>query len=336
MSIHAALGILFSGKSLSRDEMQAAMSIIMEGNATPAQIGAFLAALRVKGETVDEITGAVSVLRQKATFIQINRENLVDTCGTGGDGSGTFNISTAAAIVASAAGVAIAKHGNQAVTSSCGSANVLTELGLSLDRTPEEVGACIEKIGIGFLFAPKYHTAMRYVGPIRQELKQRTLFNLLGPMLNPAGAKRQLMGVYAAKWLRLVAETLQSLGSERVMVVHADDGLDEISLCAPTRVVEVHHGVVSEHRIHPSELGLTMCTPADIQGGDAQQNAQIILDILKGVKGPKRDIITLNAAAAIMVGGLANQLKDGLTLANKAIDNGSALKQLEALVSFKI
>jgi len=335
MMLHEILGLLFNKQGLTRGQMREALSPILAGEASPALIGAFLAALRVKGETSEEIIGAVELLREKATRIKLQSQNVVDTCGTGGDASGTFNISTASALVAAAAGAVVAKHGNQAISSACGSANVLAQLGLDLERTPDQVAACIDATGLGFLFAPKYHSALRHVGPIRQELKQRTLFNLLGPLLNPAGARRQVMGVYAAQWLLPVAQTLLELGSERVMVVHAQDGLDEISLCAPTLIAEVNQGQISEYTLNPQDWGFTFCSPADLKGGDAPYNAQLILEILKGTPGPKRDVVVLNAAAALLVAGKANNFKDALVLAGRALDEGQALKKLNELVNFK-
>jgi anthranilate phosphoribosyltransferase len=327
------LGKLIHGEDLTFVEMQGAMSGIMEGQWTPAQIGGFLIALRIKGETAQEIAAAVSILREKATVVPTSAKPIVDTCGTGGDHSGSFNISTAAAIVAAGGGVAVAKHGNRAISSACGSANVLQELGVNLELTAEQVGACVDKCRIGFLFAPKLHASFKHVVGPRQELGQRTLFNLLGPMLNPARAKRQLIGVYDMKLTRTLADVLAELRSEHVMVVAGTDGLDEISLTAPTKVAELKSGQVKEYILNPQDLGFSLCTTADLKGGDAITNAAIIRGVLAGNPGAPLDIVLLNAGAALYVGGLAPDLKGGVALARKSVSSGSAQNTLAQWIS---
>ena len=330
----ALLGKLIRGENLAFSEMESAMDSIMEGKSTPAQIAGFLIALRIKGETPEEIAAAAQTLRSKAVIVPVMRPNVIDTYGTGGDHSGKFNISTAAAIVAAAAGAAVAKHGNRAISSRCGSANVLQELGVNLELTPEQVGACIDKHGIGFLFAPKLNPGMKHVAGPRQELGQRTIFNVMGPLLNPARAKRQVMGVFDNNLTRVLAEVLQRLGSEHVLIVSGTDGLDEISLCAPTKVAELKNGSITEYILNPQDLGFSLATPADLLGGDAPQNAAILRDIFNGAKGPKRDVVALNAAAALYVSGVASNLKDGVAKARQALDSGAAKATLEAWVGF--
>ncbi len=327
------LGKLIKGENLSFAEMQGAMGGIMEGQWTPAQIGGFLIALRIKGETATEIAAAVSILRDKATLVPTSAKPLVDTCGTGGDHSGTFNISTAAAIVAAGAGVAVAKHGNRAISSACGSANVLQELGVNLELTPEQVGLCVDKCRVGFLFAAKLHASFKHVGGPRQELGQRTIFNLLGPMLNPARAKRQVIGVYDMNLTRTLAEVLLELRAEHVLVVAGTDGLDEISLTAPTKVAELKDGKVSEYILNPQDLGFSLCTLADLKGGDAAKNASILRAVFAGEPGPAQDIVVLNAGAAIYAGGLAADLKDGVAQARRSIAQGNARNTLENWIS---
>ncbi|MBW8888461.1 MAG: anthranilate phosphoribosyltransferase [Fibrobacteres bacterium] len=327
------LGKLIKGENLAFAEMQGAMGGILEGQWTPAQIAGFLVALRIKGETPGEIAAAVTVLREKATLVPTSAQPLVDTCGTGGDHSGTFNISTAAALVAAGGGAAVAKHGNRAVSSACGSANVLEELGVKLDLAPEQVGACIDECRIGFLFAPKLHGSFKHVAPVRAELGQRTLFNLLGPMLNPARAKRQLIGVYDMNLTRTLAEVLRELRSDHVMIVAGTDGLDEISLTAPTKVAELKGGEVTEYILNPEDLGFSLSSKADLMGGDAVRNAGIIRGILDGKRGAPLDIVLLNAGAALYVAGLAPNLKGGVALARKSIESGAAKRVLESWVS---
>jgi anthranilate phosphoribosyltransferase len=327
------LGKLIKGEDLAFSEMQGAMAGIMEGQWTPSQIGGFLVALRIKGETPHEIAAAVATLREKATVVPTSAKPLVDTCGTGGDHSGSFNISTAAAIVAAGGGVAVAKHGNRAISSACGSANVLEALGVNLELTPEQVGDCVDKCRIGFLFAPKLHGSFKHVAGVRAELGQRTLFNLLGPMLNPARAKRQLIGVYDLNLTSTLAEVLRELRSEHVMVVAGTDGLDEISLTAPTKVAELKNGEVLEYILNPQDLGFSLCATADLKGGDAAVNAAIIRGVLDGKKSPAADIVLLNAGAALYVGGLAPDLKGGVALARKSVETGAAKGTLERWVS---
>jgi anthranilate phosphoribosyltransferase len=327
------LGKLIQGEDLTFAEMQGAMGALMEGQLTQAQIGAFLIGLRIKGETPVEIAAAVTILREKATVVPTSAKPLIDTCGTGGDHSGSFNISTAAAIVAAGGGVAVAKHGNRAMSSKCGSANVLQELGVNLELTPEQVGECVDACRIGFLFAAKLHASFKHVGGPRQELGQRTIFNLLGPMLNPARAKRQLIGVYDLNLTATLAHVLKELRSEHVMVVAGTDGMDEISLIAPTKVAELRNGEVTEYILNPQDLGFSLCTAADLMGGDAAVNAAIIRGVLEGKKSPAADIVALNAGAAIYVGGLAPDLKGGVALARASIESGAARKTLETWVA---
>lgn len=323
------LGKLIRGESLAFPEMQGAMGGILEGQWTPAQIAGFLVALRIKGETPAEIAAAVSVLREKATAVPTSARPLVDTCGTGGDHSGSFNISTAAALVAAGGGAAVAKHGNRAVSSACGSANVLEELGVKLELSPEQVGACIDECRIGFLFAPKLHGSFKHVAPVRAELGQRTLFNLLGPMLNPARAKRQVIGVYDMNLTRTLAEVLLELRSEHVLVVAGTDGLDEITLTAPTKVAELKGGEIREYVLNPEDLGFSLCSKSDLLGGDAKRNAAIIRGVLEGKKGPALDIVLLNAGAALYAAGLAPDLKGGIALARESVATGAAGRVLE-------
>ncbi len=331
--IASLLGKLIQGQDLAFAEMQGAMDGIMEGKWTPAQIGGFLIGLRIKGETPVEIAAAVAALREKATLVPTSAKPLVDTCGTGGDHSGSFNISTAAAIVAAGGGVAVAKHGNRAMSSRCGSANVLQELGVNLELTPEQVGGCVDTCRIGFLFAAKLHSSFKHVAGPRQELGQRTLFNLLGPMLNPARAKRQLIGVYDLNLTRTLAEVLGELRSEHVMVVAGTDGMDEISLTAPTRVSELKHGEIHDYILNPQDLGFSLCAAADLKGGDAPENAAIIRGVLEGKRSAALDIVLLNAGAALYVGGLASDLAGGVALARKSVESGAARKTLEHWVS---
>ncbi len=333
MNIQEAIAKVIEGADLSRGEMTDAMNQIMSGEATDAQIGAFLIALRVKGECVDEIAGAASVMREKATPIATRHDVIVDTCGTGGDHSGTFNISTAAAFVAAGAGLCVAKHGNRAATSQCGSADVLGALGVNIEASPETVSRCLDDVGIGFLFAISLHGAMKYaIGP-RREIGARTIFNALGPLSNPAGATRQVVGVYSAALTETLAGVLGTLGAERAFVVHGSDGLDEMTLTGPTRVSELKNGSVSTYDVLPGDFGL-MQAPADaLKGGDADYNAEITRSILNGEEGPRRDIVLLNAAAAIVAGDKARDLNEGVQVAAEVIDSGKALEKLEGLVA---
>ena len=308
MAIQDAIAKLIEGQDLARERMIGAMNRIMSGGATDAQIGAFLVALRVKGETVEEIAGAARVMREKATRVDTRHATVVDTCGTGGDGSGTFNISTAAAFVVAGAGLCVAKHGNRAASSLCGSADVLKELGVNIEASPETMGRCLDEVGIGFLFAPALHGAMKFaIGP-RRELGVRTIFNALGPLTNPAGATRHLIGVYSRSLTDTLAEVLRSLESERAFVVHGLDGLDEITTTGPTQVSELNDGTVSTYEITPEDLGISRASPGDLAGGSAETNAAILRRVLHGEPGPRLDVVLLNAAAAIVAGGAADDL----------------------------
>ena len=332
MNMQKAIAKVIDGDDLRRDEMVDVMNQIMSGEATDAQIGAFLIALRLKGESVDEIAGAAAVMREKATPIATKHDVIVDTCGTGGDHSGTFNISTTAAFVAAGAGLCVAKHGNRAATSQSGSADVLMALGVNIEASPETVSQCLDEVGIGFLFAPALHGAMKYaIGP-RREIGVRTIFNALGPLTNPAGARRQVIGVYSAALTETLAGVLATLGAERAYVVHGADGLDEMTLTGPTKVSELKDGSVSTYRVSPGEVGLGQARADALKGGDADSNAAITLSVLKGAEGPARDIVLLNAAAAIVAGDKASDLREGVQVAAEAIDSGRAMAKLEALI----
>jgi anthranilate phosphoribosyltransferase len=332
MSIQEAIEALIQGRDLGRQQARDAMDMIMSGEATDAQIGAFLVALRCKGESVAEITGCAEVMREKAARVITSRAPVIDTCGTGGDGTRTFNISTTVAFVAAGAGACVAKHGNRAISSACGSADVLQELGVRIDASPDRVGACLDEAGIGFLFAPVMHDAMKHaIGP-RRQIGIRTVFNVLGPLTNPAGASRQLLGVYAPGLTGQLAGVLKALGSERAMVVHGSDGLDEITLTGPSRVCQLHAGQVSSFDITPQELGLASVPAAALRGGNAAHNAGVLRRVLDGEPGAPRDVVLMNAAAAIVVAGLADDLAAGLRRAREAIDSGGARAALEALV----
>lgn len=310
------------------------MRQLMAGEATPAQIGAFLVALRMKGETVGEITGAVRAMRALAAPLRLRSTTVVDTCGTGGDLCGTFNISTAAALVAAGAGIVVAKHGNRAVSGTVGGADVLESLGVKIDLPPEQVARCVDEVGIGFLFAPLFHPAMRHAAAPRRELGLRTIFNLLGPLSNPAGARHQIVGVFAAEWTEPLAQALGRLGSIHTLVVHGDDGLDEISLAAPSHIAEWKDGGVRSYRIAPEEFGVQRCRASDLHGGDRDRAAGIIRSIVGGAAGPRTDIAVLNAAAAIYVGGLAPSIAAGVDLARDAVASGRARRKLEQLIEF--
>ena len=333
MNMQEAIAKVIEGDDLRRDEMADAMNQIMSGEATDAQIGAFLIALRLKGESVDEIAGAAAVMREKAMPIATKHDVIVDTCGTGGDHSGTFNISTTAAFIAAGAGLCVAKHGNRAATSQSGSADVLMALGVNIEASPETASRCLDEVGIGFLFAPALHGAMKYaIGP-RREIGVRTLFNALGPLTNPAGANRQVIGVYSAALTETLAGVLATLGTERAYVVHGSDGLDEMTLTGPTKVSELKDGAVSTYRISPGDFGLGEARADALKGGDADANAAITLSVLKGAEGPARDIALLNAAAAIVAGDKARDLREGIQVAAEAVDSGRALAKLEALIA---
>ncbi len=331
MAIQDAIAKLIEGQDLTRDQMIGTMDQIMSGGATDAQIGGFLVALRVKGETVEEIAGAAEVMREKATRVVTRHTTVVDTCGTGGDGSGTFNISTAAAFVAAGAGLCVAKHGNRAASSLCGSADGLKELGVNIEASPETVGRCLDEVGIGFLFAPALHGAMKYaIGP-RREVGVRTVFNALGPLTNPAGATRHLIGVYGRSLTERLAEVLRTLESERAFVVHGSDGLDEMTTTGPTQVSELKNGSVSTYEIRPGDLGIARAAADDLAGGNAETNASILRRVLHGEPGHRLDIVLLNAAAAIVAGGAVDDLTSGMELARETVESGRAMDKLEKL-----
>ena len=330
--IQEALAKAVQKTDLRENEMAQAMEEIMEGKATPAQLGALLTALRMKGETVEEVTGAARIMRQKATRIDARSPIIVDTCGTGGDGQKTFNISTTTAFVVAAAGLTVAKHGNRAVSSRCGSADVLEALGVRIDVSPDVVEECLQQIGIGFLFAPKLHGAMKYtVGP-RRELGLRTIFNMLGPLTNPAGATAQLVGVYDAKLTEMFAGVLRNLGTRRAFVVHGSDGLDEATVTGETRVSELKDGRITTYNIHPMEFFGEAFGAEELTGGDAPTNAVITRAILAGKDGACRKIVLLNAALAIVAGEKADTIREGVRIAEDCLDGGAAGKKLEALV----
>jgi anthranilate phosphoribosyltransferase len=323
------LSKLVRGEDLSEAEAQRAMETIMRDEATPSQIAGFIVALRVKGETVDEIAGLARTMRALATPIAVdNPGELLDTCGTGGDGSGSFNISTLAAIVAAACGARVAKHGNRAASSRCGSADVLEALGVKIDLPPPAVAGCIREVGIGFLFAPIFHPSFRFAAVPRRELGVRTVFNVLGPLCNPAGARRQAMGVSEAHLAPRMADVLVRLGVERAIVFHAE-GLDELSTAGPSLVIELFDGQRREYQLDPAALGLSCSSPDDVRGGGAAENARIVREILGGANGPKRDVVLLNASAALRAAGLARDWKEGLGLAAEAIDSGEAAEVLD-------
>lgn len=333
MTLQEAIAALIEGESLASERIEDVFASIMRGEATPAQVGGLLVGLRAKGESIDEIVGAARAMRAHARPIEPTRRGLVDTCGTGGDGSDTFNVSTVAAIIASAAGIPIAKHGNRAMSGRVGGADVLELLGVRIDIPPEDVARCIDDIGIGFLFAQVFHPAMRHASGPRRELGVRTIFNLLGPLCNPAGVRRQVVGLFAEAWVIPMAETLARLGSEHALTVHGAGGLDEISLCGPTRVAELRDGVVSSYEIAPEDFGLQRCAPADLRIASGEESADVIRAILAGEGGAKTDIALLNAAAAIYVGGATDSIADGLPLARAAIASGAARAQLAAWVT---
>ncbi len=328
----AILARVAGGARLDETEAGVAFDILMSGNATPAQMGGFLLALRVRGESIQELTGAARVMRKKAISITAP-PGTIDTCGTGGDGAGTFNISTATAIVTAGCGVPVAKHGNRAMSSRSGAADVLAALGVNIDCEMSLVQRALDEIGLCFLMAPRHHTAMRNVGPTRLELGTRTIFNLMGPLSNPAGARRQLIGVFAREWVEPIAHVLQRLGAEQAWVVHGNDGLDEITTTGPTAVASLRDGAVATFEIDPSEAGLPLAHPDDLKGGDAQANAAALTAVLAGAHGPYRDIVLLNGAAALVVAGRVANLRDGVGVAREAIDGGAARRVLERLVA---
>jgi anthranilate phosphoribosyltransferase len=327
-----AIARLVGGGDLTRAEMVELMGEVADGGATPAQVGAFLAALRLKGETVDEIAGAAQVMRERADRIRVDREVFVDTCGTGGDGRNTFNISTTAAFAVAGAGVAVAKHGNRSVSSKCGSADVLAALGVDVDAPKDRVERCIAEVGIGFLFAPRLHPAFKAVAGIRRELAIRTVFNLLGPLANPAGARHQVMGVYEPRWVPVIGGVLAALGAVHALVVHGD-GLDEIAVSGTTEVAEVRGGQVRTFTLVPEDLGVGRWPSDALAGGDAAHNARITLDVLSGQRGAPRDAVLANAAAGLLVAGAAPDLRAGVRMAADAVDRGAAREKLDLLVA---
>ncbi len=334
MTVQQAIQEVIAGRTLDEEQAGAVARAIMAGEATPAQIGGLLVALRMRGETVDEIAGFVRAVRGAATPFPLAGDDLLDTCGTGGDGRGTFNISTACAFVAAAAGCRVAKHGNRSVSSRCGSADVLTELGVAIELSPERTAASIEQIGIGFMFAPQYNPGAKHaVGP-RREIGVRSIFNTIGPLVHPAGAKRQLLGVYAPGLAQTMAEALRRLGSTHCLIVHSEDGLDEISIAAPTQVTELKNGQIANYRVSPNEYGISPAGLDAIAGGEPHENARVIRAVLAGEAGPARDVVLLNSGAAIYVGGRAASINEGVARAREVIDSGAAEKKLGALVAF--
>ena len=344
MTITEAIKRVVERYDLSAAEAELVLDQIMTGQCTDAQIAALLTALRMKGETVDEITGFARVMRRKAAPVRprsataelagTEREALIDTCGTGGDVSGSFNVSTATAFVVAGAGVRVAKHGNRSVSSQCGSADVVEALGVKLDLSPERISECIDEVGIGFLHAPLLHEAMKYVALARKQMGIRTIFNLLGPLTNPAGADTQVIGVYAEHLTEVVARVLRELGSRRALVVHGMDGLDEVSISGPTKVTELKNGELNTYTVQPEDFGLKRASMKDIQGGDARQNAGIILEILNGTSGPRRDIVLLNASAAFVASSRVRDFNAGVELAAQSIESGAALNNLHRLIDF--
>ncbi len=346
--IKEAIAKVVRGNDLTEGEMKAAMEEIMTGRATPAQIGSFVTALRMKGETVDEITGAAKVMRSKAMKVRLGNhlvnidrdeinvedETILDTCGTGGDGTNTFNVSTATAFVAAGAGVKVAKHGNRAVSSLCGSADVLGKLGVKLDINHANVERCIQEVGIGFLYAPLFHGAMKHAAGPRQEIGLRTIFNLLGPLSNPAGATTQVLGVYDPDLTEKMAHVLKRLGTGEAFVVCGEGTFDEISICGPTKLSHLRDGEITSFYMTPEDHGFKRATPETIKGGDARENARIIRAILDGEQGPKRDMVLLNAAAAFVATGLDRDFKGGVERAKESIDSGKAREKLDSLISF--
>jgi len=332
--IQASLNRVLDGHDLSRDEAREAMSTIMRGDATQAQIAGFLVALRAKGETADEITGCADAMRAHVLPVRPQRDDLVDTAGTGGDGARTLNISTGAALVAAAAGAGVAKHGNRAVSSASGSADVLEALGFELELPAERIARSIDELGFGFLFAPAHHPAMRHAAEVRRDLATRTVFNVLGPLTNPAGARAQIVGVYSPALVRRIADVLAQLGAHRAFVVHGAGGIDELSPCGPNQVCEVRDGEVVERTIDPAELGVEGCSPEELRGGSPSENAQAIRDVFAGRRGAAREAILLNAAGAIAAAGHAEDLREGLALARTAVESGAAAERLDRLVAF--
>jgi len=327
----AIIGKVATGSALTRQEATSAFDSMMSGEATPSQMGALLMALRVRGETVEEITGAASAMRAKMLSVAAPRD-AVDIVGTGGDGSGSVNISTCAALITAATGVPVAKHGNRALSSKSGAADVLAALGVKVDLTPNEVGRCIKEAGIGFMFAPAHHPAMKNVQPTRTELATRTIFNLLGPLTNPAGVKKQMIGVFSRQWVQPLAEVLKNLGAESIWVVHGSDGLDEITLTGPTAVAALEGGKVRSFEVTPEDAGLPRANGDGLKGGDANANAESLRAVLAGKTSAYRDVALLNAAAALVVAGKAKDLKDGVLQGKQALDSGAAAQRLQKLI----
>ncbi|MFO7963194.1 MAG: anthranilate phosphoribosyltransferase [Desulfobacterales bacterium] len=334
MAFRESLSKIVNRTDLSEAEMGEMLSDIFNGKATDAQIGAMMGALATKGETFEELAGAARVMRRKALRIQSSAETVLDTCGTGGDGAGTFNISTTTAFVVAGCGVCTAKHGNRSISSRCGSADLLEALGVKIDTDPEIVEEALQEIGIGFMFAPVYHGAMRFAATARKEVGLRSIFNMLGPLTNPAAANCQLVGVYAPELTEMFAAALNLLGVKRAFVVHGHDGLDEISVCAPTRVSELKDGLVRTYDISPEQFFDRQADPEELVGGDPEVNAQITRSILQGEKGARRDVVVLNAAAALVAAGKAQSTKSGIALAEAAIDGGGAMEKLNALIQY--
>ena len=331
--IDVAIRRIAEGQHLGRDEMHEVFGEVMDGRASDVQKTALLIALRMKGETADEITGAALAMRERVTPLTVDREQIIDTCGTGGDGRGTFNVSTIAALVAAGAGASVAKHGNRAVSSSCGSADVLSELGVNIDLDAAQMSDVLRRTGISFLFAPKLHPAMGAVAAIRRELGVRTIFNVLGPLTNPAFARRQVLGVYSLHLVDVVARVLLALGADHAMVVHSHDGLDEISISAATCVCEVRDGELVSYELRPEEIGIERHDIEGIAGGDARENANIAREILGGGSGPRAEIVAANAGAALYVSGAAPTIREGVTMARESIASGSAMAKLQELVA---
>ena len=323
---------LLEKKNLESGEMAYCMEQIMSGEISEVQMAAFLTALKIKGETVDEIASAARIMREKAEKVVLDNADALDTCGTGGDGIGTFNVSTAVALVAAAAGVKVAKHGNRSATSLCGCADVLEELGVNINQTPDRVRTCVENANIGFMFAPLYHKSMKHVANTRKQLGFRTIFNILGPLSNPAGAAYQVLGVFNPELVEMMAKVLNELGTKHAMVVHGSDGMDEISMTGPTIVAEIQDGQMRSYTISPEDYGFKPCTLSDLKGGKREENAAILKGLLQGERGPKRDMLLLNSGAALYVAGMASDIKEGIELAESVIDSGKALDILDRFV----
>ncbi|MBW2567999.1 MAG: anthranilate phosphoribosyltransferase [Deltaproteobacteria bacterium] len=328
------LNKIIQGENLNETEISQMITEIFSGNITDAQIGAFMAALATKGETFEELAGAARAMRRKAVRVQVSAPIVVDTCGTGGDASQTFNISTTTAFVVAGCGITVAKHGNRSISSKCGSADLLETMGVKIDINPEIVEEAIQEIGIGFLFAPLYHGAMRHVAKARKEVGIRSIFNMLGPLTNPAGANCQLLGVYAPELTEMFANALRLLGTKRAFVVHGHDGLDEISVCAPTRISELNDGLIRTYDITPEQFFGNQANHKDLTGGDPEKNAEITRKIFNGEKGPKRNVVLINASAALVAAGKAKDFEEGISLAKASIDNGAAAEKLDRLAKF--